>query len=754
MRKIFFFLLPAVMLFAAGCKDKNGADDVNALTVNPELITCPATGGDYELTVSSPNGAWTATPSESWIRVTPTSGEQGSATIRVKISVNKESVASKGSIVFKSGEETVELPVSRAAKAAPYLRVVSEKELNTPKEGGTYTVQIESNIKWSASSNAGWAKVNKGVTVNNDNITITVDAATMPQETTARIIVSPYGEGYEAGSDTVYITRGSTEATSLSVDPTEITAPENGGSFTVNVSSNAKWRVWKTWDMDWVTISGSAEGNGSGSFGISVEAATSMDAVSGILTIEEVRSDSYKPVVTQVAVSRKGKPAAELSVEPLTINAPAQGGEFPVTIKSNYPWTANATLGSFFSLSTKSGDGDATMIITVKSATSEKESTGTIVINSSFGNESARINIKREGIILRLSMEKIDAPADGGTYKVKVTSNSPWNISSTDEMVATVSLTGNESFSIKVLPADVAEISTARIKVSTEDGLATKYVDITRQAVVSHYVAKPFSVTSNKKVYFSSGNLQYKPTTGVWQFALRQYYRCTEYVNNHRSSKTNEFFDIFGWGASGYRQYYPYLNPVGNESLLPTADIANTSYDWGVSCPISNGGNAPGMWRTLTSNEWKYVLLDRKNAQLLLGFGRITSGGKTVEGAILLPDEWVKPDGVNFVTSVGNYTTNSYSEADWNKMESAGAVFLPTRSENVQMSIYWTSTGYKWHEYAGSDRYSPYEFIITPDIVEANLDHESVLEYGTAIYHDYYYSYENTNHVRLVRDAN
>ena len=396
MRKLFFFLLPAVMLFAAGCKDKNGADDVNALTVNPELITCPATGGDYELTVSSPNGAWTATPSESWIRVTPASGEQGSATIRVKISVNKESVASKGSIVFKSGEETVELPVSRAAKAAPYLRIVSEKELNTPKEGGTYTVQVESNIKWSASSNTAWAKVSKGVSVNNDHFTVTVSPATTPEETTARIIVSPYGEGYDAGSDTVIITRGSTEATSLSVDPAEITAPENGGSFTVNVSSNAKWRVWKTWDMDWLTLTGSQDGDGNGSFSFSIEEATSMDDVSGILTIEEDRSDNYKPVVTQVAVSRKGKAAANLTVAPIAINASAEGGNYPVAVKSNYPWTAT-TSGNFFSLSSTSGDGYSTIVVSVNPATDERENTGYIIIRTSFGNESARINIKRAG---------------------------------------------------------------------------------------------------------------------------------------------------------------------------------------------------------------------------------------------------------------------------------------------------------------------------------------------------------------------
>ena len=167
-KKIFLFLLPALMLFAAGCKDKNLPEELpQTLSVNPELITCPDAGGDYTLTLTSPNGAWSATSNESWIRVTPSSGEKGTAEIRIKISPNKESAETKGEVTFTSGKETVQLPVTRAAKAAPYLRIVSDLELNTPKEGGIYTVQIESNIKWSASSNAGWAKVNKGVSVNN-----------------------------------------------------------------------------------------------------------------------------------------------------------------------------------------------------------------------------------------------------------------------------------------------------------------------------------------------------------------------------------------------------------------------------------------------------------------------------------------------------------------------------------------------------------------------------------------------------------
>jgi hypothetical protein len=40
-KKLLFFLLPALMLFAAGCKDKNLPEELpQTLSVNPELYSC------------------------------------------------------------------------------------------------------------------------------------------------------------------------------------------------------------------------------------------------------------------------------------------------------------------------------------------------------------------------------------------------------------------------------------------------------------------------------------------------------------------------------------------------------------------------------------------------------------------------------------------------------------------------------------------------------------------------------------------
>ena len=757
MKKLFLFALPALMLLAAGCKDKNLPEDLpQTLSVNPELITCPDAGGDYTLTLTSPNGAWSATSNESWIRVTPTSGEKGTAEVRIKISPNKESAETKGEVTFTSGKETVQLPVTRAAKAAPYLRIVSDLALNTPKEGGIYTVQVESNIKWSASSNAGWAKVNKGVSVNNDNITVTVNPATTPEETTATITIAPYGEGEAAGTKKVTITRGSTDATSLVVAPTEINAPADGGSFTIGVSSNAKWRVYKTWDMDWLTLTGSQEGDGNGFFTISVSSATSMDDMSGIITIEEDRSDNYKPVKVEVAVTRKGREAASLSIYPTSISAPKEGGEYPVVIKSNYPWTATQS-GNFFSISATSGDGDANIVVSIPSTSKEHDLNGYILIKSSFGNETAKIMIQQEGSYLRIipgefegmTGNTLNVPADGGEYpfEVRTPDGLEWTATSSNPYAVRVKYVQQgdykEGFWLHVYsPTDRHDDATVQITV--KDGGVEKTINVVRESKgTSQYVAKPFSVSSTKQVYFSHGNLQYQASSNKWRFAKEQYDFIYEYAsfgtvknadNTQTSPSYNGWIDLFGWGT-------------GNNPTLLSEDLADYSQftDWGSNPIQDNNGitSGPNVWRTMSKDEWEFLLETRNNAANLKGVGGILRTEPRakegfMKGIILLPDNWVCPNGLNFNPA----GINGYTLSEWRQMEKAGAVFLPyTGERRANSQKTWINSGITyWTSFTEGSTGKVYRVDLTIDTGQIYL----------RLYSNQYYGYA----VRLIRDAN
>lgn len=196
-----------------------------------------------------------------------------------------------------------------------------------------------------------------------------------------------------------------------------------------------------------------------------------------------------------------------------------------------------------------------------------------------------------------------------------------------------------------------------------------------------------FSVSGTTKVYFSQGNLQYQPSTNTWRFAESQ----LDYVGNGNtniSSPYSGWLDLFGWGTG--------LNPTNPST---TNSHYSTYSEWGANA-ISNGGNTPNAWRTLTRDEWHYLINDRGTNSGML-FAKATING--VKGLIILPDDWKSYYfGLNKtnVTSA-DYTSNEISYSDWtSSLESHGAVFLPAagyRKGTEVISVgyggnYWSSS--------------------------------------------------------------
>ena len=237
----------------------------------------------------------------------------------------------------------------------------------------------------------------------------------------------------------------------------------------------------------------------------------------------------------------------------------------------------------------------------------------------------------------------------------------------------------------------------------------------------------PFSVSSTKKVVFSKGNLQYQASTKVWRFAEHQWSYVGDatvgnvYVNNVKSnnenvsSTYNGWIDLFGWGTSGWNSgaaaYQPWSTNTSPDDYSPGGDANNNltgayaKADWGVYNAIKNGAatDPPGTWRTLTYDEWLYVLSKRPNANKKFGAAKVNG----VVGVVLLPDDWTLPSGCSFTSGMTSASdmfdwslvksTNIYGEEQWSKMEAAGAVFLPRASsreekEVFEGGVYWSST--------------------------------------------------------------
>lgn len=207
-----------------------------------------------------------------------------------------------------------------------------------------------------------------------------------------------------------------------------------------------------------------------------------------------------------------------------------------------------------------------------------------------------------------------------------------------------------------------------------------------------------FSVSSTKQVKFSAGNLQCVPKTSerAWQFAPHQYDLSN--ANGQIGYNCSNFIDLFGYGTSGVMvgsAVYAYL-PYSTSGTFYSSDLAGTNADWGVanSSSIMYGQTVTTRsWRTLTSDEWTY-LLSRTGKK----------GGATVNGlngCVLLPDSWSLPDGLSFSTGSA-FSSNTYTIEQWDKMEKAGAVFLPAGGSRSGTTVTnQGNLGYYWSASAG-----------------------------------------------------
>ena len=216
-----------------------------------------------------------------------------------------------------------------------------------------------------------------------------------------------------------------------------------------------------------------------------------------------------------------------------------------------------------------------------------------------------------------------------------------------------------------------------------------------------------FSVSSTQQVYFSQGNLQYQASTNTWRFADNQY-DCICNDNSHISSTYNGWIDLFGWSTSGYNHgavcYQPWSTSQSNSDYYAYGGVTYNLYDqtgkadWGYNA-ISNGGNVENMWRTLTMNEWGYVLLSR-NTNSGIRFAKAQVNG--INGVIILPDNWSSGtyslNNTNMIDA--SYTSNIINATNWNSLEVAGAVFFPAAGFRYGLTVnvsglgaYWSSGG-------------------------------------------------------------
>lgn len=265
--------------------------------------------------------------------------------------------------------------------------------------------------------------------------------------------------------------------------------------------------------------------------------------------------------------------------------------------------------------------------------------------------------------------------------------------------------TGTGAFTVQM--TELAVGTTYYVRAYAINSVGTSYGEpqsFTTKSLPQGAINSLFTINSdNDRVLFSKGNLQYSKSSNTWKFANNQW----EIIGN---AQDDNHRDLFGWGTSGWISgaacYRPWDVSTYNADYYPGGDYHNdltgnyAQADWGVFCPISNGGNqAGGIWRTLTKEEWFYIF-NTRDTPSGLRFAKAKVNG--MNGVILLPDDWsVSIFGLNNVNSSGAfYNVNTLSSSEWTILQQNGAVFLPAAGYRRGNDMHYHTTadprGYYW----------------------------------------------------------
>ena len=219
-----------------------------------------------------------------------------------------------------------------------------------------------------------------------------------------------------------------------------------------------------------------------------------------------------------------------------------------------------------------------------------------------------------------------------------------------------------------------------------------------------------FSVGEGKQVTFSKGNLQYTQSTNTWSFAENQYEIIGD-ANVENENLANNI-DMFGWSTDNA------ITPFGISTSRQDADYYGSFVDWGTNKIDSDTSNT---WRTLSNEEWVYLIEKRSRAERLYGVAQVAN----VNGFILLPDNWDNSINLAFNFKYGlsptfsYYDHQSFTAEQWEILESLGAVFLPAYGRRQGTNVYGGMYGSYWSSTALSDAYA-YDIEFGPNRIYPN----------------------------------
>lgn len=228
----------------------NQAAALPTLVVMPNNINVGSTSGVASYTVTT-NAAWTATSNTFWCPVTPSGNGNGTITATYEANTSLDQRITYITVSVP-GIPNANVTLTQAG-AAPFLSVNPHSQ-NVGFASGNTTFQVNSNMPWTADSDAGWCTITPSGNGNGNIIaTFTENAIAVSRAANITVIAS--------GLPPVIVTVNQQAAlATLSVTPATKTVSDPSGNAFFDIITNASWTASS--DASWCLPINSGFGSG------------------------------------------------------------------------------------------------------------------------------------------------------------------------------------------------------------------------------------------------------------------------------------------------------------------------------------------------------------------------------------------------------------------------------------------------------------------------------------------------------------
>ena len=322
---------------------------------------------------------------------------------------------------------------------------VDKNEFEVPMEGGTVTVNVESNIGFDVSipSNCDWITQStaarsrsktRGTTTT--AVVLSVKENTSYQDREAVVTIANKEAGVSVG-----ISIRQPFATVFKVDNNAFEVPMKGGTVTANVESNVSYDVKIPSDCNWITQVGSSRTRGTRSSVV-------------VLRVDENKSGSDRSAVVTIGNSSAGVSSGITITQPFTtsfkvdetpLEVDELGGTLGVNVAANVSVDVKPQV-NWLKAGGKTGIGDGywTQQIVVSPFTSKTaQRQGSVRFLYAAGNQSFTVAVTQNRT-LYIAESDITLTKKGQTQALTLTNSKAAAVkwSSSNTAVATVSSTG------------------------------------------------------------------------------------------------------------------------------------------------------------------------------------------------------------------------------------------------------------------------------------------------------------------------